>query len=311
MTGKILLISNLLANHGGARAVAESLKPIAARHPQMVWIDTAYHTHAVELARQAAGDGLQKVIAMGGDGTIHQAVNGLMHVPAERRPALGIIPVGSGNDFSNSLGIPKDPAAALQVALGNNLRPVDIAHIHDDSGHSEYWTNTLGIGFDALVNIHSRTINFARGFWVYFMAALRTILLNHRPMRLRAIEDGQDWEKRLLMLVICNGRREGGAFLVAPQARQDDGLLDYLAIGNISRLMMLYTIPFVMNGTHQRLKYASQGRFAHLELRSDRPLYIHTDGEIYAGLDSRLHAAVIEVVPGAIQAVIPGVNGKD
>jgi diacylglycerol kinase (ATP) len=305
MTGRILVISNQRANQGNARLVAESLRPISIRNPQVVWIDTAYHNHATELARQAAEDGYYKIVALGGDGTVHQVVNGLMVVPEGRRPRLGIIPVGSGNDFANSLGIPADPAAAMQLALDGSYRPVDIAQIQDESGRNEYWTNTLGIGFDAIVNIRSRAISFARGFWVYFLAALQTILLNHKPMRLQAVEDGCDWEKSLLMLVICNGRREGGTFLVAPQALQNDGLLDYLAIGKISRLTMLYTIPFVMKGTHHRLRYASHGRFALLELNSDRPLYIHTDGEIYAGLDSHLHTITIEVIPGAIQITVP------
>ncbi len=306
-----MVISNCHANQGKACEIDAALRPLAVRHPEIVWMETQYHGHAVELAKEAGAQGFTSVVAMGGDGTVHQVVNGLMHFPPEHRPSLGIIPAGSGNDFAESLRIPAQPEAAFYLALNGGRRAVDIARISSPDDRQEYWTNTLGIGFDAIVNIRSRAIRYARGFWVYFLAALQTILFHHKPMRLQAVEDGRDWEKHLLMLVICNGRREGGAFLVAPQARQDDGLLDYLAVKSISRPMMLYTIPFVMNGTHARLKHTQHGRFARLELHSDRPLTIHTDGEIYAGLDSQLYGAVIEVIPSAVRAIVPPSKRQD
>lgn len=305
MSAETTVICNLLANQGAAGAIAERLRPLAEAQGTMDWHNTAYHRHAIELAQQAAAAGRSKVIAIGGDGTVHEVVNGLMSVPADRRPALGIIPTGSGNDFSHSLGIPRDAQAAWTLALTGSLRPVDVGHIRDDQGHSEYWTNTLGIGFDALVNIRSRGIRIVRGFGIYFLSALQTILFNHVPMQAKVVEDDRSWQKDLLMLVVCNGQREGGVFQVAPQARQDDGWLDYLAIGSISKAMMVYTIPFMMNGTHSRLKYASHGRFARMEFASNHPLHIHSDGEIYAGMDSRIHAVTITAVGNAIRVALP------
>jgi diacylglycerol kinase (ATP) len=302
---KTLIICNPLANQGKSRPIAEALVTETVKDDPLEWRFTEYHGHAVELARQAAAEGYERIIGMGGDGTVHELVNGLMAVPASQRPALGIIPVGSGNDFSRSLGIPAEPKEALRAAAGLPARPVDVGLIRDDSGHSEYWTNTLGIGFDAVVNIRSRRIHFVHGFGIYFVAALQTILLNHSPMQISAQRDGGAWEDKLLMLVLCNGRREGGVFWVAPEASQNDGRLDFLAIRNIPRLLMLYTIPFLMKGTQDRLKYVAQGKFTRLDLHSDRPLHIHTDGEIYAGLDSQLHSLTIESVPAAVRMAAP------
>ncbi len=305
MSSKTVILCNPHANQTKAAAVAARLQEIAPPSSHLEWVFTAYPRHAVELARQIAEQGCHKLVAMGGDGTVHEVVNGLMHLPPEKRPIMGIIPVGSGNDLAGSLNIPSDPAKALKLALDGSVGEVDIAHIEDDRGHSEYWTNTLGIGFDAVVNIRSRSIRWVRGFLIYFFSALQAILFNHTPLGLKAVQDGKRWQDRLLMLVLCNGRREGGAFWVAPQASPRDGQLDYLGIRQISRLQMFYTIPFVMQGTHQRLSYACHGRFKTLELTSDHPLYIHTDGEIYAGLDSTIRQIRVQAIPSAIRMNIP------
>ncbi|GAP09758.1 lipid kinase, YegS/Rv2252/BmrU family [Bellilinea caldifistulae] len=305
MSSKTVILCNPHANQTKASAVAARLQEISPPSSHLEWVFTAYPRHAIELAHQIATQGCHKLIAMGGDGTVHEVVNGLMQLPPEQRPVMGIIPVGSGNDLAGSLSIPTDPVEALKLALDGTVGEVDIARIEDDRGHTEYWTNTLGIGFDAVVNIRSRRIRWVRGFLIYFFSALQTILFNHTPLGLQAVQDGKHWQDRLLMLVLCNGRREGGAFWVAPQASPRDGKLDYLGIRQISRLQMFYTIPFVMQGTHQRLSYACHGRFQNLELVSDHPLYIHTDGEIYAGLDSTIRQIRVQAIPAAIRMNIP------
>lgn len=305
MPADILIVCNPLANRQKAARIATRCQQMLQNRAEVVWQFSAYHRHAIQLAQQAAAQGARKVIAMGGDGTVHEVVNGLMQLPVGQRPALGIVPVGSGNDFACALGIPADPREALHLALDGSLSPVDIACIQDDQGRREFWTNSLGIGFDAVVNIRSRRIPWVRGFLIYFLSALQTILFNHTPFTIRARQDGRTWEQRLLMLVLCNGRREGGAFWVAPDASPNDGQLNLMGVQKISRLKMLYTIPFVMRGQQSRLPYVCQGTFRRLDMTSDQPLSIHTDGEIYAGLDSTLREIRVEVVPAAIQVTLP------
>ncbi len=304
MSIKTFVLCNPLANQGNAKKIIDVLRPLTSGDQTITWHETQYYQHSLELTAQAIQEQAQRIVAIGGDGTIHEVVNGLMRVDSARRPSLGIVPVGSGNDFAKALAIPANPQAALQTALGTAARPIDIGLIQDETGRSEYWTNSLGIGFDAIVNIRSRQVTYARGFGIYLIAALQTILYNHNPIFVQAEEDGRIWQDRLIMMVIGNGRREGGAFWIAPEAHLNDGLLDYATVQRISRLQMLLTIPHFMRGTHTSLKYISTGRFKRLQLTANLPLRIHTDGEIYAGMDSRLQKIVIESVPGAVQIAL-------
>ena len=105
------------------------------------------------------------------------------------------------------------------------------------------------------------------------------------------------------MLVMCNGPREGGGFLVAPDAALDDGLLQYAAIGKVSRLMMFRLVPEVMKGTHGRFKQVRMGEFHQMSLTSDRPLFIHTDGEIFSGFGTQVKELSFEIMPQAIGVV--------
>ncbi len=302
---KTLLIINPNADMGNAWRKVRDLRPIAeASGQEITWAGTVYPTHAVELARQAADQGFERVVAIGGDGTVHEVVNGLMQVPAERRPALGVVPFGSGNDFAYGVGLPADPAKALQRALTGQPRPIDIGLVEDNLGRREYWDNTLGIGFDAVVTIRSHNLPVVRGFLMYLVAVLQTIALNHEAAHMTLDADGQTWETDLLMLVACNGPREGGGFLIAPEAKPDDGVLHYAAFEKVSRLTMLRLLPMVMQGTHPQFPTVRLGTFRRLHLRSDRPLRIHLDGEIFAGFGTDVHELTLSLIPHALRVMV-------
>jgi diacylglycerol kinase (ATP) len=303
MPRKVKLIFNSTADMGRAWQIANDLRPIIADYHHADWSGTVYPTHATELAFQAGEQGYNMVIAIGGDGTVHEVINGLMKVPEERRPILGIVPVGSGNDFAHSIGLPGKPDVALVHALRGEPKQVDLGLLTDDSGRKEYFDNTLGIGFDAVVTIRSHRLPVVRGFLMYLTAVIQTIILNFNPMQLHVETDTETWDLPTLMLTLCNGSREGGGFLVAPLAHNDDGLLEYATIRKVSRLMMFRLVPEVMKGTHGRFKQVRMGTFHKMTLSSDRALYIHADGEIFTGFSTDLRNLALEVVPGAIQVV--------
>ncbi|WP_333657404.1 diacylglycerol/lipid kinase family protein, partial [Anaerolinea sp.] len=117
------------------------------------------------------------------------------------------------------------------------------------------------------------------------------------------------WEDTLLIPVLGNDRREGGGFLIAPRASVCDGAIDFCAVSTIPRMMMLYTIPYFLKGTQAHLSYVRLGQLRHLELHSDRPLFIHTDGEIYAAYHSTVRQLTVEAVPSAIRVVAPALEG--
>jgi diacylglycerol kinase (ATP) len=301
--GKVKLILNPMADMGNAWKVANDLRPIVAEHGNADWSGTVYPTHATELARQAALDGYERVVAVGGDGTVHEVVNGLMQIPAERRPTLGIVPVGSGNDFAHAAGVPLRPDYALQQALKGEAQPVDIGVLRDSRGREEYWDNTIGIGFDTIVTIRSHRLPVLRGFLMYLTAVIQTIILNFVPAHLDIQTDQEAWADDILMLTVCNGPREGGGFLLAPAARVDDGTFQYATVRKISRPMMLRLIPEVMKGTHGRFSCVRMGDLTRLTLASDRPLYIHTDGEIFTDFASNLREIEVGILPAALSVV--------
>lgn len=299
---KAKLILNPMADMGRAWTVANDLRPIASQYGAE-WSGTVYPTHATELARQAAEQGYERVIALGGDGTAHEVVNGLMQVPAEMRPILGVVPIGSGNDFAHAIGVPKAADRALAHALTKPPGPIDIGLMTDENGRREYFDNTLGIGFDAVVTIRSHKLPFLRGFLMYLVAVLQTIISNHRPALMQIDVDGESIAQSNIMLTVCNGPRQGGGFVVAPEAKNDDGILNFAMIGRCSRMTMLRILPEVMKGTHGKFPQVTLGTTRRLSLTSDLPLYIHADGEVYTSFGSNLRQVHFELLPHALQVV--------
>lgn len=300
---QVKLIINPNADLGRAWRSASDLRPVIEEFGGADWTGSAYPTHATELAHQAAEDGYRLVIAAGGDGTVHEVVNGLMQVPIEQRPVLGVVPLGTGNDFAHTVGMPPSPLSALRQIFTGKPRRIDIGRLQDDSGRSEYWDNTLGIGFDATVTIRSRKFTYLRGFLVYMLSVLQTIVLNHDAPRLVVTSDQETWDEKTIMLTVCNGPREGGGFLIAPQAAPDDEVFNYAAVRKVSRLMMLRLLPEFMKGTHEGFKAVRTGKLRHATVQSDAPLTIHTDGEIFAGFGVNVQKLSVEILPGALQVM--------
>jgi YegS/Rv2252/BmrU family lipid kinase len=300
MPSHVKLILNPICNHGRSLQSAADLRPLLSGL-EADWCGTEYPGHAIELASRAGEEGCDLVLALGGDGTVHEVVNGLMQIPPEKRPAFGIIPLGSGNDFAHILSVPAEPSMALRSALNGSAHTLDVASVCDENGRLEYFNNTIGVGFDAIVNIYTRQITRIHGFMMYFVALMQTIFRRFDAVDLHVETDRQSWDLNTLMLALGNGPREGGGFLVTPEAKYDDGLLHYVTIRKISRLMMLRLVPEVMRGTHGRFKVVQMGTCRRLSLQSRQPLYVHVDGEVYAGFGTDIHKLAIEILPGALQ----------
>jgi YegS/Rv2252/BmrU family lipid kinase len=303
MQRKVKIILNPMADMGNAWRIARDLRSVTERHGGVEWTGTVYPGHAIELAHQAGIHHYDKVIAMGGDGTVHEVVNGLMKVREKVRPVLGVVPAGSGNDFSHAIGVSRNPAEALTRALEGEASSVDLGLMTDEQGKKEYFDNTVGIGFDTVVTIRSHKLPLLRGFLIYLTAVIQTILLNHNSMTMQIETEAQKWEQRNLLLTMCNGPREGGGFMLAPEAKVDDGILHYAMIKHVSRPMMFRLLPEVMKGTHGRFKDVVIGTCKRMSVIADRPMYIHTDGEIHSGFGTNTRKVTFEIVPNALKVV--------
>ncbi len=295
-------IANPVANRSGNRRMLAALSAIA-KAAGSGWHETAHVRHATELAERAARDGMRVVAAVGGDGTVHEVMNGLMRIPANERPALGVVPAGTGNDFAlgAELFTTDSVAAMRRVLTCAALRSIDVALLEDEHGQREYFDNTLGIGFDAAANLQARAITRLRGFPMYLLAVLRTIAGDFKAANLQVSTEEAGWSRPSIMFSVGNGRREGGGFVITPSARMDDGRLDYMQVDRINRLQMLLLLPRVMNGTHIHHPRVHMGHFKTARLRLDRSLAVHIDGEIFGAGDSR--ELTITVQPGALRLV--------
>lgn len=292
-----------MADMGNAWRVARDLRSITEQYGGVDWSGTVYPGHAIELAKQAGEQGYDMVIAMGGDGTVHEVINGIMQISEDKRPVLAVVPIGSGNDFGHAIGASRIPTEALVHALDGEASMVDLGLMTDEHGRKEYFDNTLGIGFGAVVTIRSHKLPLLRGFIMYLTSVIQTIILDHNPMSMQIETDDQRWEQSVIYLVLCNGPREGGGFLIAPEAKIDDGILHYAMITNVSRPMMLRIVPEVMKGTHGRFKQVRMGTCKKFTLSADRPLYIHADGEIFTGPGTDLRKVSFEILPKALKVV--------
>jgi YegS/Rv2252/BmrU family lipid kinase len=301
---KTNIIVNPNADMGRAWRKVGDLRTLVEEFGGADWSGSVYPTHATLLARQAAETGSRLVIAAGGDGTVHEVINGLMQVPQEIRPRLGIVPLGSGNDFAHTIGIRANPAEALKQIYTGTPTSIDLGVFDMGKERREFFNNTFGLGFDATVTIRTRRLTYLRGFVMYLVAVLQTIILNHDAPMMHIVTDMEAWNEETIMLVICNGPREGGGFLVAPGSVISDGVLNYASVTHVSRLMMLRLIPEVMKGTHGRFSQVKLGQLHKMQVQAERPFTIHADGEVIAGFGTDIQNVTIEVVPSALEIMI-------
>lgn len=302
---RVKLIINPNADMGNAWRYAANLKHIADQHADVDWAGTVYPTHATELARKAAEDGYDIVVALGGDGTVHEVINGLMQAKGKKRPILGVVPFGSGNDFAHNVGVPGDAEQALAAVFTGAPKKIDLATITDNLGRTEYWNNTLNMGFGGAVTIHSHKMPLLRGFVMYLAAVLQTIFMSFIVLDSEFNADGKTWNDRLMMIAVNNGPREGGGFVTGPDAKLDDGVLNLSTVQRVSRGMMLVMLPFFMQGTQSRFKQVKFFTFKKLDIKTQQDLVIHTDGEVFAGFKSGVRHVTIELLPAALEVMVP------
>jgi len=247
---------------------------------------TEYPGHAIQLAHLAVAEGYRTIVALGGDGTVNEIINGLcMGRGDDPRPAdivkLGVIPAGSGNDFAYAVGLPRNVNQSLDRLVAGNTRLVDLGRIND-----RFFAYGVGIGLDAQVNIESQKIRRLRGMLLYFIALLKVLVFRHRTYELEINIDGTQLKQQTLLMSVANGRRTAGAFLLTPNAKVDDGLLSLCIIAPVSKLDMIRFLPLVFKGYHTKLSAVKTFDARRVQVRSDSPLATHVDGEVF-GLGER------------------------
>ncbi|MHB8927344.1 MAG: diacylglycerol/lipid kinase family protein [Bacillota bacterium] len=284
---KTLVIVNKTAGHGRATRTWALISPvIRQRGPEYDWAETGSPGHATQLAREAVEQGYQRVIAVGGDGTVHETVNGL----ARSGVILGVIPAGTGNDFAKGVGLPKAPQEALAAIDSGRVRRIDLARAND-----RYYMNVAGVGFDAEVAGEANRIpKYIKGAFAYLLGIAR-VLPRYSPVSLKIDLDGKLVEQPCLLVSAGNGRYYGGGLKICPEAIPDDGLFDVVIGGDFGKLETLAVLPRVFTGTHVTHPRVKTYRAVKVTIESPVPLLVHADGEIVG-----LTPVTFELIPGAL-----------
>lgn len=245
-----------------------------------------------EQARRAAEDGIERLLVAGGDGTLHHAIQGLANTAC----ALGVIPVGTGNDLSGTLKIPPDLEVAVQRALTGTIRPIDLIRTGE-----VYSVSYLGVGFDSETTEFANQVKILRGPLIYPYSVIHT-LATFEPPSMRIAHDEGVFEGRVMFVTLASLPRFGGGMQIAPQAKIDDGLLDLVIVKEISRRTLLAVFPKVYSGKHVGHPACLFHRTRRAEITIDRPMTLYGGGEPVRPMAAGEPVAA-EVVPGGLKVV--------
>lgn len=287
---KYYLIFNPAANHGrAARLIPQIEEFFNDWKLNYTLAVTKAPKEATNLAREAAKK-YEVVVAIGGDGTINEVVNGLVGSKA----TMGIVPVGAGNDFSKALGLKHRLREDLETLLKNKIRKVDVGKVN-----GLYFINLLGVGFDALVaeKMFKRP-KFLKGLPVY-LYSLGRALKNYAFTHLKVTADNFREEKDFLMVAAANGQFFGGGFHITPHASISDGFFDIFLASTMKRSYLIKNIPKVIKGTHESLPEVKIIRAKKVIIEGKEELPVEYDGELLTGQKKM----EIEIVPQALSII--------
>jgi YegS/Rv2252/BmrU family lipid kinase len=291
---RALILLNPEAGHGRARKMA-SLIPSLAK--DLGWVveqrETRESGHEVEIAAEACRNGWPVIIAVGGDGTVHGAVNGLLS-EGETETVLAHVPVGTGNDLAQTVGLNKRkaPGQNLRSILDGEIRLFDVGRALD-----EYFINSVGLGFAAAAATNLVKYKRLGGFTSYVVAVYQTFFTYKAP-ELAVRSTAYSERGQILMVEATLGKTTGGGFKVSPDADPCDGQLDVCLIREIGTLTFLRYVPRVIRGTHVGLPPVEIFQTPRVEVQSFAgPPIVHLDGELRSAKTDTL---VVEILPGKL-----------
>jgi len=230
--------------------------------------------HAMDLARRAAESNADAVVAAGGDGTVNEVVNGLLNAVPDAPPPLAILPLGTGNDFSDMVGVPRNLRAAVRAIARGAYRRVDVGRVG-----GRWFVNNAGMCMEARVTLENDRVRHLRGRWRYPVALLR-VLGSLRAWQVRVDWAGGRFDGEAYLVSVCNSARNGGFFPMAPGARLDDGCFDLVIVPYVSRARVPALLAKLVRGVHVRDRRVIFVRSPRIQLRCDPGSPLHADGEV-------------------------------
>ena len=255
--------------------------------------------HATEIAQEALQSGFRYIVVVGGDGTVNEAVNGLI-VDRRVHPdvVLSIIPGGTGADFPRILGISRDPVQACRTTLGEQCRIMDIGWIHcirEGKPIERCFVNVAGLGFDGETCVRVNRMSKRISGTIPYLTGLVLTLATYRNKDVEVTFDGQQVSGRFNSVIVCNGQYFGGGMWVGPQAAADDGIFDVVILKDLNKLEFLINVPRVYRGSHLTHPKVESFRAKEVRVQAKQRMFIQAEGELIGEAP-----ATFQIIPGAL-----------
>ncbi len=303
-SGTFLAIVNPAAGGGRCRKlVAPALDRLRAGGISLKVIETSAPGQATELVREAYARGERKFIAVGGDGTSYEVVNGIfssdLSPSNHSQPAtLAFLPLGTGNSFLRDFS-DRGVEFAIEALLGRRSSPCDVLRLTHQAGVVHY-INLLSMGFSAdVATLRARRFSGWGELGYQSSIFISLARFRRRPFPLRVDEDPEIDRRPCLFLTFSNSKFTGGTMMIAPKAEVNDGLIEYVRWGPIGRLGLIRNLPRLYDGTHINHPLAERRPAKHVEFQLEAPVDVMVDGEVLS-----LHCQSLDVLPSALNVVI-------
>jgi YegS/Rv2252/BmrU family lipid kinase len=307
----VFIILNPYSGRGkGTRSIRTLTSALDQAGVRYEMVETDYPGHGTELARRARRSGFEVVGAAGGDGTVHEVVNGLMQACHDDCPAgtLAVFPIGSGNDFAAMTGIPTGLEEAVDLLVRGDTRLIDVGRVEIEEGDQtalHYFDNTMGVGIDAEVTLESYKIRRLRGAPLYLLAAVRAILKHESPDMdfhwIDATGETGSMQQSTLLISVGNSPRSGGGFYLTPFAKLDDGILDVATARALPRREVMTLLPKALQGKHVGHPAVTMFQVRQIGVSIAGGAPVHLDGEVTATKATRV---VVDVLPSKLRMVV-------
>ncbi|MEU6205209.1 diacylglycerol kinase [Micromonospora musae] len=293
--GPVAVLVNPTAGRGRHRGLLTPvISRLAGAGREVRLLEARSADQAETVCRTAVAGGVAALVAVGGDGTVHRALQAV----AGTSIPFGPVPAGTGNDFATDTGFPPDPLAAAEVIAGalraGRTRPVDLARLTGPTGPPRWYGAVLAAGFDAIVNERANRMRWPRGARRYDLAIM-VELARLRPRRYKLRLDGVPYELDAVLVAVGNCPSYGGGMRICPDADPTDGLLDVVVGGRLDRRTLIRVKPSIYQGTHLRHPLVSSHRVRTVELAAEG-ITTYADGERALELP-----VTVTAVPGALR----------
>lgn len=298
MNERYLAIVNPAAGGGRCRKmVGPVLERLKAGGLQLEVVETNAPGQAIQIAREAYGRGYRKFIAVGGDGTSYEIVNGLFP-GAQDRPTLAFLPLGTGNSFLREFS-DRGVEHGIEALLAGRLQPCDLIRLTHKDGVLHY-INLLSVGFTAdVATLRARRFAGWGEFGYQSSIFITLARFKRRPFPLRVDGEQHVDRRRCLFLTFNNSKFTGGTMMIAPKAEVNDGLIEYVRWGPIGRVGLIRNLPTLYDGTHIGHPLAERRAAKRIDFLLDGPVDVMVDGEVLT-----LHCQTLDVLPSALNVVV-------